>query len=120
MPVIALAPDYQGEVRDRVEHFNGNQLVYFGWDRHMLFCSPFTLAVPPAMPFRTLVEEVLKPLLAAHPGGAAIDWPGVRWQLSNAPFEPDFDASLADNGIGHKTLLRLQTPAPAGGAPAHY
>lgn len=31
MPVIALEPGYTGEVRDRVENFHGNQLVYFGW-----------------------------------------------------------------------------------------
>ncbi|WP_137176093.1 phenol hydroxylase subunit P4 [Massilia sp. HP4] len=120
MPVIALAPGYQGEVRDRVENFNGNQLVYFGWDRHMLFCSPTTLPLPPAMPFQTLVEQVLTPLLAAHPGGAAIDWAHARWQLSDAPFVPDLQASLADNGIGHKSLLRLQTPEPSGGNPAYY
>ena len=120
MPVIALAPDYQGEVRDRVENFKGIQLVYFGWDRHMLFCSPFTLPLPPSMPFKTLVADVLTPLLAAHPGGAAIDWQRVRWQLSNEPFVPDMEASLADNGIDHKCLLRLQTPALAGETPAYY
>ena len=110
MPVIALAPGYEGEVRDRVENFHGNQLVYFGWDRHMLFCSPFTFPLPPTMPFKALVSDVLSPLLAAHPEGASIDWKEAIWLRSGQPFTPDMEASLADNGLGHKSLLRLQTP----------
>jgi phenol hydroxylase P4 protein len=110
MPVIALAPGYEGEVRDRVENFHGNQLVYFGWDRHMLFCSPFTFPLPPTMPFKALVNDVLSPLLAAHPEGASIDWKEAIWLRSGQPFTPDMEASLADNGLGHKSLLRLQTP----------
>lgn len=114
MPVIALAPDYTGEVRDRVENFHGKQLVYFGWDRHMLFCSPFTLPLPPEMPFKVLVDEVLAPLLAAHPEGKAIDWNTATWLRSNEAFTPDMQASLAENGLGHKSLLRLQTPGLTG------
>ncbi|QOL48483.1 phenol hydroxylase subunit P4 [Massilia litorea] len=114
MPVIALAPDYRGEVRDRVENFHGNQLVYFGWDRRMLFCSPFTLPLPPDMPFKTLVSDVLTPLLAAHPEGASIDWSTATWLRAGQPFVPEPEASLVANGLGHKTVLRLQTPQPAG------
>jgi phenol hydroxylase P4 protein len=114
MPVIALNPDYEGEVRDRVENFHGNQLVYFGWDRHMLFCSPFTLPLPPDMPFGTLVSDVLTPLLAAHPEGAAIDWNTATWLRGGEAFRPDPNASLAKNGLGHKSVLRLQTPGLTG------
>ena len=114
MPVIAPAPGYRGEVRDRVENFHGNQLVYFGWDRHMLFCSPFTLPVPPAMPFKAFVDDVLKPLLAVHPEAAAIDWTTATWLRAGVPFTPDGEASLAANGLGHKSVLRLQTPGLAG------
>lgn len=114
MPVIALEPGYAGEVRDRVENFHGNQLVYFGWDRHRLFCSPFTLPLPPDMPFGALVENVIVPLLAAHPEGADIDWTQVQWLRGDTPFTPDATASLADNGLGHKSLLRLRTPGLSG------
>lgn len=110
MPVIALEPGYTGEVRDRVENFHGNQLVFFGWDQHRLFCSPFTLPLPPDMPFGALVDNVIVPLLGAHPEGAAIDWAQVQWLRGDAPFTPDAEASLADNGLGHKSLLRLRTP----------
>ncbi|MEN7530854.1 phenol hydroxylase subunit P4 [Cupriavidus sp. DL-D2] len=110
MPVIALAPGYTGEVRDRVENFGGNQLVYFGWDQHRLFCSPFTLPLPPDMPFSVLVDNVIVPLLGAHPEGVVIDWTSVQWLRGNTPFTPDAQASLIDNGLGHKSLLRLRTP----------
>jgi len=39
----------------------------------------------------------------------AIDWTKVEWLKSNQPWTPDFDASLAANGIGHKDQLRLRT-----------
>ena len=114
MPVIALAPGYRGEVRDRVENFHGNQLVYFGWDRHLLFCSPFTLPLPPDMPFGALVDNVIVPLLGAHPEGASIDWAKVEWLRGETPFTPDTQASLVANGLGHKSLLRLRTPELGG------
>ncbi|MDN0083176.1 phenol hydroxylase subunit P4 [Crenobacter sp. SG2305] len=110
MAVIALKPGYQGEVRDRQENYHGNQLVYFGWDQHRLFCAAFALPLPPTMPFKALVSDVITPLLASHPEGAAIDWSRAEWLRSNEPFTPDPEASLADNGLGHKTLLRLRTP----------
>ncbi len=31
MPVHAITPDYKGEVKDRIENFHGNQIVYVGW-----------------------------------------------------------------------------------------
>ena len=110
MSVIALKPGYQGEVRDRVENFHGNQLVYFGWDQHLLFCSAFAAPLPPSMPFGIFVEQVVKPILAAHPEAERIDWSQAQWLRSSQPFTPDWDKSLIDNGIGHKTALRIRTP----------
>lgn len=114
MPVIALKPGYAGETRDRIENFHGNQLVYFGWDQHLLFCSPFTLPLPPDMPFRAMISDVIAPLLAAHPEGAAIDWTQAQWLRGSEQFAPDADATLAANGLGHKSLLRLRTPGLTG------
>ena len=41
MPVHAITPDYKGEVKDRLENFHGNQIVYVGWDHHLMFCAAF-------------------------------------------------------------------------------
>ena len=39
MPVVAIK-DYKGEVKDKVENFHGNQLVYLHWEDHLSFCAP--------------------------------------------------------------------------------
>ncbi|MBN8442378.1 MAG: phenol hydroxylase subunit P4 [Thauera sp.] len=115
MPVIAKAPGYKGDVRDRVENYRGKQLLYVGWDDHMMFPAPIALAVRPEMSFGEFVNEVL-PATAypAHPDWARIDWSRVEWLRSGERFTPDADKSLADNGIGHKAVIRLRTPGLEG------
>ena len=39
MPIQAITPDYKGEVLDKFENFHGNQVVYVGWDHHLMFCA---------------------------------------------------------------------------------
>jgi len=109
MPVTSLKP-YVGVSRDRVENYNGQQLVYASWDHHLLFASPFILCLSPQMTFGELVEQRLKPLVQADPDAAAVDWQAVQWLKSNQPFTPAFDRSLADNGIAHKEQIRWRTP----------
>lgn len=115
MPVQAIRPDYRGEDKDRVELFHGKQLLYIGWDRHTMVCSPIALPVPPELAFRTLVEQVLPTTAyAADPDWSRIDWSQVQWLRAGQPFTPDMAKSLAENGLGHKALLRLRTPGLAG------
>ncbi len=110
MSVTAITPDYHGEMMDTVDKFHGNQLLNIGWDRHLLFASPMCVPVPPGMPFGALVENVFPTLFAAHPDYARIAWDDVIWLRSGEAFKPDFAASLTDNGLGHKAILRMQTP----------
>lgn len=110
MPVATLG-DYTAVPRDRVENFAGKQLLYVSWDRHLLFAAPFLLCLPPETPFGEMLESALQPLLQADPDAAAIDWQAVEWLKGNRPWVPDFNTSLAANGIGHKEQLRLCTPA---------
>ncbi len=109
MAVTALR-DYRFEPADALEHFHGNQLLYIGWDAHLIFCAPFCLPLPPGMPFGALVDEVLPGVFGAHPDFARIDWAQVRWLKSGQPWQPDFGRSLADNGLGHKDVIRFRTP----------
>ena len=44
MAVAAITEDYAGERKDRVENFHCNQLVYIGWDHHLMFCAPVAFA----------------------------------------------------------------------------
>ena len=59
MAVAAITPDYTGERRDRVENFHGNQVVYVGWDHHLMFCSPVAFALPPDTPFGKLQDDII-------------------------------------------------------------
>ena len=36
------------------------------------------------------------------------------WLRSAEAFEPDFEKSLRENGLGHKAVLRMQTPGLTG------
>ena len=106
---VKSTKEYLGVPRDRVANFHGKQLVYASWDHHLLFAAPFLLCVPPQTSFRELVEGPLAALVKPDPDAAAIDWREVEWLKSNQPWTPDFDASLADNGIGHKDQIRFRT-----------
>lgn len=111
MPVQAIRPDYVGEVKDRVELFHGNQLIYIGWEQHNMICAPFALPLPSAMLFGDLIDKVLPTTsFTAHPDWPKIDWSKVEWLRSDKPFKPDRTKSLADNGLGHKALIRFRTP----------
>ncbi|MCY1556690.1 hypothetical protein D9M68_934600 [compost metagenome] len=75
-----------------------------------MFCAPFTLPLPPDMPFADFIDNVVKPAIAAHPDASKVDFAQAQWRLDDVDFRPDWQAGLAANGIGHKSLLRLSTP----------
>jgi phenol/toluene 2-monooxygenase (NADH) P4/A4 len=111
MSVQAIRPEYVGEVKDRVELFHGNRLLYIGWEQHNMIAAPIALPLPPAMLFGDLIDKVLPTtVFTAHPDWPKIDWSQVEWLRSNEPFRPDWKKSLADNGLGHKSLIRFHTP----------
>lgn len=110
MTVKTTAAEYIGEVRDRVENFHGNQLVYIGWDHHLMFCSAFTFLVAPSCTFATLRDEVMAGVFADHPEWSDINWNTATWMLDGQPFTLDASQTLAEQGIGHKSLLRFNTP----------
>ena len=119
MPVIALEPGYAGPVQDTEDKFGGNRLLYINWDGHMMFCSPVCLPVPPDMPFSALVDDVLPGIYGAHPDFARIDWSAAQWEHGGQPWRPDPAKSLADNGLVHKSALRLRTPGLEGIGGSH-
>lgn len=119
MSVNALY-DYKFEPKDKVENFNGMQLLYVYWPNHLLFCAPFALLVQPDMSFQALIDDILKPATAAHPDSAEADFMGADWQLNGEAFTPDANASLKDQGIDHKSMLTMTTPGLEGMAGAGY
>lgn len=109
MSVVAIT-DYKPPAKDVVENFHGNQLVYIGWDHHLMFCAPVCLPLPPDMPFQALISDVLPGAFGLHPEFAEIEWDKVQWSLDQEPFTPNLEGSLADNGVGHKSVIRMNTP----------
>lgn len=109
MSVRALNDGYTAENRDALANFHGNQLVYLHWEGHLEFCAALTFPLPPQMPFAAVTGELLPQFYGMHPDWAGIDWEQARWTLNGEPFTPDPAKSLADQGIGHKALLRFWT-----------
>ncbi|MDX2471451.1 MAG: phenol hydroxylase subunit P4 [SAR324 cluster bacterium] len=110
MPVKALKPGYKAESRDKLENFHGNQLVYVGWDHHVMFCSAMAFPLPAGMPFIALRDEVMKTFMGVHPDYDKINWDTAQWNIDGKATTIDWEKSLADHGVGHKSLIRLQTP----------
>lgn len=109
MAVKAIG-EYPVLPRDVKENFHGNIMVIVGWDKHLMIDAPMAFPLPPDMPFGALVKEVMPAAFAPHPEWSQIDWDKVNWLLNGEPFTPDMEKSLADNGIDHKSVIRLQTP----------
>jgi phenol/toluene 2-monooxygenase (NADH) P4/A4 len=119
MSVNALY-EYKFEAKDKVENFNGMQLLYVYWPDHLMFCAPFALLVQPDMSFRALVDEIIKPATASHPDSAKADFLKAQWLLNDESFTPNAEASLIDNGIDHKSMLTVTTPGLDGMANVGY
>ena len=109
MSVCSLKP-YHGIAADTVGHYHGQQLIYLSWDHHLMFAAPFVVCVPPDLRFQDLVDTVLSPLIAADPDATEIRWEQVSWRMTDQPFSSTARMTLAENGIGHKALLRFHTP----------
>ncbi|MCB6184913.1 phenol hydroxylase subunit P4 [Leeia sp. TBRC 13508] len=119
MSINALA-DYEFPSSDRLENFKGKQLVYVNWEKHRMFSRPFVLALTPDTPFSVIKDKYITDCYRYHPDFAQIDWSKVVWQNSNDVFTPDMNKSLAENGIGHKDLIRFTTPGLDGIAGTGY
>lgn len=110
MPVHAITPDYKGEVLDKRENFGDNQVVYVGWDHHLMFCAAFAYPLPPETPFGVLLNDVMPTTFGSHSEFSEVDWNKTEWLLDGQPFIPQMDVALQDQGVGHKSLLRFNTP----------
>jgi phenol/toluene 2-monooxygenase (NADH) P4/A4 len=113
MSVVAVRR-YEFAPADGVEKFHGAQLLYIGWEDHLMFCAPFAFPLPPDMPFGAVVEQVIPGAFGAHPEFAKIDWSRAEWFKSGSPWKPDPAKSLAENGLKHKDVIRFRTPGLTG------
>ncbi len=108
MPVAAIGP-YDIAPRDAREKFPA-PLLYFGWEDHKMFCAPFAAPLPPTLKFADMCRGAFQGIFGAHPDFARIDWDKVEWFKSGKPWKPDMEKTLAENGLGHKDVIRFRTP----------
>lgn len=108
--------EYNPPVRDRVENYGGNYLVYVGWDNHRLINSAMGFPLPPDMPFGVMLNEVLPACFKDHPDFENLHWDTskINWVLNGESFTPDYSKSLKENGVDHKSLIRFETPELTG------
>jgi phenol hydroxylase P4 protein len=112
MPVAALGT-YEFAPLDTADKFPA-PLLYIGWEEHLMFCAPFCVPMPPTMKFGDMVKGAFPGIFGAHPDFSRIDWSKTEWLKSGQPFAPDFEKSLADNGLKHKDVIRFRTPGLSG------
>ena len=62
------------------------------------------------MPFFAFLEAIVKGHYNAHPDFETIDWDKAEWMIDGVKVKPDLGKSLADHGVGHKSLIRFWTP----------
>jgi phenol/toluene 2-monooxygenase (NADH) P4/A4 len=113
MAVQALK-DYQFSPADSQDKFHGGQLLYVGWDDHLMFCAPFAYCLPPNTRFGDLCEKIMPNSFGYHPEWAKVDFSQATWRKSGQPWQPDMDKTLAELGLKHKDVLRLSTPGLKG------
>lgn len=113
MAVTALK-EYRFAPADTQDKFHGNQLLYVGWDDHLMFCAPFAYCLPPDTRFGDICEKMLAHSFGYHPDWAKVDFGKATWLKSGQPFVPDLNKTLAELGLRHKDVLRLKTPGLTG------
>ncbi|HUN90963.1 MAG TPA: phenol hydroxylase subunit P4 [Burkholderiaceae bacterium] len=110
---VAAVGKYEFAPVDSVDKFPA-PLLYIGWEDHLMICAPVCLPLPPVLKFGDMLKGPLQGVYGAHPDFAKIDWAKAEWFRSGKPWKPDYEKSLADNGLGHKDVIRFRTPGLAG------
>lgn len=108
--------EYPIIMKDSVDKFNGNQLVYLYWHGHRVACSPKAFPLPPEMPFGAIVSDLIPISYKIEPDFENLDFDKteVIWEIDGKVVTPDFSKSLKENGIGHKSFVKFITPTLSG------
>lgn len=106
MTVKALY-DYTFPSASRQELYGDDLLVSVEWAGNVFLCAPVCVRVPAAMGWAEFTGGVIDPWAAADPSydPSAI----TEWQVDGAALTPSDGASLADTGVGHKSLITFRT-----------
>ncbi len=95
--------DYRFPSADRQELFGQDLLVYLTWRGNPLLCSAACFRVPQSMSWAEFRASMVDPWAGSDP-----DYDPARvgdWRLMDQPLHPQDDRSLAELGVGHKSML---------------
>ena len=108
--------EYPIIMKDKVENFHGNQLVFIYWHAHRVVCSPRAFPLPPEMPFGALLTDIIPISYNIEPDYEHLDFDKteVIWEVDGKIITPDFSKSLKENGVGHKSFITFITPSLTG------
>ena len=108
--------EYPNIMKDSLDKFHGNQLVYIYWYGHRVVCSPRAFPFPPDMLFGTLVSDIIPLTYKIEPDFADLDFDKTELicEIDGKVVNPDFSKSLKENGVGHKSFITFTTPALTG------
>ena len=108
--------EYPIIMKDKIENFHGNQLVFIYWHGHRVVCSPRAFPLPAEMPFGALLSDIIPLTYKIEPDFADLDFAKteVIWEIDGKVVKPDFSKSLKENGVGHKSFVTFITPALTG------
>jgi hypothetical protein len=105
MPVRAIA-NYEFPSRSRQELYGGDLLVNVMWRGNPLFCAAACFRAPRSMPWQDFVAAMVEPWAGNDPDFE----PGSShgWTVDDRPVDPSPTATLADLGVGHKSLITFR------------
>lgn len=110
---VAAITSYDFASHDTAARY-AQPLLYIGWDEHMMFAAPIVSMVAMDTRFEDLVHKLLPRLYGEHPDFGLIQWDRVQWFRADTMFTPAMDKTLAEQGFGHKSVLRFRTPGLEG------
>jgi phenol/toluene 2-monooxygenase (NADH) P4/A4 len=100
---------YEFEPLDGAAAYGDDQLVLVNrQDPQLWFCSAATFRAPKAMTWGDFRAGMVDGWCGGDPDYDPTS--AYDWRLFDEPFEPDPAKTLAELGIGHKTLVQFRTP----------
>ena len=110
MTVKHLGASYDFPSANAIENYGGDINFYIQWERHLLYACPSAYRAPVDMKFGDFLEKMLRPDYHAHPDTAKLDFATCEWKFDQKPWQPDFNKTLSENGIGHMDYLQFRSP----------
>jgi hypothetical protein len=97
---------YDFPSRSRQELYGDDQLVHVWWRDNPMFCAAATFRAPKAMTWGEFRAGMVDPWASSDPDFAP-DRPS-GWTVDGSPVTPRDEQTLAEIGVGHKSLLAFQ------------